>query len=115
MGGVKGGFPGGVIGGLGTDPIPIDQVARPPVLMSRVVPEYPQLARLQGIEGLVRLEAILDREGRVEEDIKVLSSIPPLDEAAIKALRQWRFQPARDHVGQPVRVILEVPIRFVLR
>lgn len=115
VGGVEGGLPGGVVGGKGTGPVAVEHVTRPPMLISRVVPEYPQLARLQGIEGLVRLEAILDREGRVEENIKVLRSIPPLDEAAIKALRQWRFQPARDHVGQPVRVILEVPIRFVLR
>jgi outer membrane biosynthesis protein TonB len=38
-----------------------------------------------------------------------------LDDAAAQALRRWRFRPARDHTNQPVRVILEVPVRFVLR
>jgi protein TonB len=70
---------------------------------------------LQGVEGLVLLEAILDFEGRIEEDIRILQSIPSLDRAAIEALRRWRFRPARDRENQPVRVILEVPIRFVLQ
>jgi protein TonB len=115
IGGVKGGVSGGVVGGQGTGPLPVSQVANPPVLISRTLPQYPRQARLQSIEGLVLLEAILDREGYIEKDIKVLQSIPLLDEAAIEALRRWRFRPARDHKLQPVRVILEVPIRFVLK
>jgi protein TonB len=67
------------------------------------------------MEGLVRLEAILNREGRIEREIKVLESIPLLDEAASTALRQWRFTPALDSNGRPVRVILEVPFRFALK
>jgi protein TonB len=62
----------------------------------------------------VVLEAIVDREGRIETEVKVLKSVAMLDKAAIEALRQWRFTPGRDANGQPVRVILEVPIRFVL-
>jgi protein TonB len=83
--------------------------------MSRTVPHYPLRARLLGIEGLVRLEAILNREGRIEQEIKVLESIPLLDDAASVALKQWRFRPARDSSGRPVRVILEVPFRFTLK
>jgi protein TonB len=45
----------------------------------------------------------------------VLKSVAPLDAAAIAAVRQWRFRPARDADGRPVRVIMEVPVRFVLR
>lgn len=115
IGGVKGGVSGGVVGGQGTGPLPVGQVANPPVLISRALPQYPRQARLQSIEGLVLLEAILDREGHIENDVKVLRSIPLLDEAAIEALRRWRFRPARDHRLQTVRVILEVPIRFVLK
>jgi protein TonB len=115
VGGVAGGVVGGIIGGTGTGPLPVGQVANPPQLISRVVPDYPRLARQRGIEGLVVLEAVLDLQGKIEEDIKVLQSIPPLDDAAIKALRQWRFKPAQDHHGRVVRVILEVPIRFVLK
>ncbi len=115
VGGVAGGVVGGTIGGTGTGPIPVGQVANPPLLISRVVPDYPRLARQRGIEGLVVLEAVLDLQGKIEEDIKVVQSLPPLDDAAIKALRQWRFKPAQDHHGRLVRVILEVPIRFVLK
>jgi protein TonB len=90
-------------------------VARPPVLVHRVVPVYPPAARRRGIVGMVRLEAILDIRGHVEESIRVVQSIPDLDAAATEALRQWRFAPARDQAGEPVRVVLEVPINFVLR
>jgi len=115
VGGVAGGHVGGVIGSHGTEPLRVDQVANPPLLLSRVTPDYPRLARRQGVEGLVVLEAILNLEGQIEDDIKVLQSIPLLDDAAVQALRRWRFRPARDHTNQPVRVILEVPVRFVLR
>jgi protein TonB len=115
VGGVAGGHVGGVIGSHGTEPLSVDQVANPPLLLSRVTPDYPRGARRQGVEGLVVLEAILNLEGQIEDDIKVLHSVPLLDDAAVQAVRRWRFRPARDHTNQPVRVILEVPVRFVLR
>jgi protein TonB len=115
IGGVSNGVAGGVIGGQGTGPLPVGQAANPPVLISRVTPHYPRAARLQGVEGLVLMEAILDRDGRIEDHITVLQSIPLLDDAAVQALRRWRFQPARDQRMQPMRVILEVPIRFILK
>ena len=114
-GGVEGGLAGGVVGGRGTEPVPVGSVARPPLLVRHVMPEYPPEARRRGIEGLVRLDAVLDLKGRVEDPIRVLESVPDLDAAAIAALRAWRFSPARNAQGEAVRVILEVPIRFVLR
>ena len=115
VGGVAGGVAGGVVGGSGTDPVPVRQVAKPPVLVRRVQPVYPQQARREKIHGLVLLEAVLDRDGRVEPGVKVLQSIPTLDDEAIEAVRRWRFQPARNRDGEPLRVIVEIPIRFVLR
>jgi len=116
LGGVVGGHSGGVVGGQGNAPIPADRAAVPPVILSQVRPNYPPLARLRGIEGLVQLEVIIDHEGRVERDsIRVEQSIPGLDEAAREAVRRWRFRPARDAAGRNIRVILEVPIRFQLR
>lgn len=112
--GVKGGTVGGVKGGLISTPLHINQVAHPPVIVSRVEPDYPEIARLREIEGRVVLEAIVDREGQIEPEIKVLTSVAVLDKAAIEALKHWRFTPGRDENGQAVRVILEVPIRFVL-
>ena len=91
------------------------QVAQPPVLVHRVQPKYPQQARRQSVQGLVLLEAVLDLEGRVEPGVKVLESIPMLDDEAIAAVKRWKFKPARNRDGDPLRVIVEIPIRFVLR
>ncbi|MBU6281518.1 TonB family protein [bacterium] len=115
VGGVRGGTPGGVVGAAGRGPVSIGAVAQRPTLVRRVPPTYPPDARRRGLEGLVLLEAVLDVEGNVEPGVKVLQSVPELDRAAIEAVRQWRFQPARGRDGSPVRVILEIPIRFVLR
>lgn len=115
VGGVSGGLAGGVVGGTGTAPVPAGAVANPPTLVHRVAPDYPAAARRREIEGLVVLEAVLDREGRIEPGVKVVRSIPALDEEALRAVQQWRFRPARDESGRTLRVILEVPIRFVLR
>lgn len=115
LGGATGGIPGGILGGTGHALPSADQVPFQPVAISAVRPEYPPLARLRGIEGQVVLEAILTADGHVEPDITVVQSIPPLDTAAIAAVRQWRFHPARDRNGVPVRVTLRVPVRFVLR
>jgi len=118
-GGIVGGTPGGVVGkalekAAIDPPLRLDQVAHPPVVVSRVDPDYPEGARQREIEGRVVLEAIVDREGRIEPEIKVLQSVTMLNNAAITALKQWRFTPGHDENGQAVRVILEVPIRFVL-
>jgi protein TonB len=113
-GGAAAGIAGGVVGGTGTDPVPVAQVAEPPVLVRRVPPVYPRDARRREIDGLVLLQAVLDRDGRVERDVRVLQSVPMLDDEAVVAVRQWRFRPARNGRGEPLRVILEIPIRFVL-
>lgn len=114
-GGVAQGTVGGTAGGLGDAALPVGAVAAPPELVDRVVPEYPARARELEVEGQVLLEVVLDRRGRPEADIKVLKSVKLLDAAAIAAVRQWRFRPARDAEGNAVRVVMEVPVRFVLR
>ena len=73
------------------------------------------MARARSLEGRVVLRAVVDRQGHVEQAITVVDSQPTFDAAAIDALRQWRFQPGRDHDGTTVRVLIEVPIRFQLR
>jgi protein TonB len=90
-------------------------VYQPPVLLSRIVPAYPERARRLGIQGQVVLQFIVDQWGRVERDIRVVTSLPMLDQAAIEAVRQWRFSPARDRNGNPVRVIVSVPLEFTLQ
>jgi len=115
VGGEAGGKVGGVVGGQGDAPIPGDQVEHPPVPTARVLPVYPPAARARNLEGRVVLRAVVDRDGRVEQAITVVESIPMLDSAAIDALRQWRFTPGQDRDGHSVRVLIDLPIRFQLR
>ena len=114
-GGVPGGIAGGTLGGTGNMLVPAEQAAILPVPVSKIIPEYPRIARQRGIEGQVVLEAIVGTDGRIEPEVMVIQSVPPLDQATIAALRQWRFRPARDNDGTPVRVSLRVPFRFVLQ
>ena len=114
-GGVAGGIAGGTVGGEGHTLIPAEQAAHLPVAISKVLPEYPPIARMRGIEGQVLLDAIVAADGHIEPDITVVRSVPLLDSAAIAAVRKWLFRPARDTNGAPLRVTLRVPVRFVLR
>lgn len=113
--GVEGGVAGGQVGGLGDAIVPAHQAAVPPTVAHRVLPNYPESARMRGIEGQVVIEAVIARDGTVEPGVKVVQSIPALDEAALDAFKRWRFTPARDAAGRPLRVILQAPVRFVLR
>lgn len=114
LGGTVGGKAGGTLGGRGDEPVSAAEAAAPPVVVSRVMPAYPALARARGVEGQVVLRATVDAEGRIEPAVRVIRSIPLLDEAAIEAFRRWRFRPGRDRQGRPIRVIVEVPVRFEL-
>jgi periplasmic protein TonB len=96
-------------------PLSADRVAHPPEIETYVVPEYPQMARKRGVEGRVLLSVVIDASGKVEDRVEVLDSIPMLDQAAIDAVHQWSFSPARDAEGIPVRVQMTVPVRFTLR
>jgi len=115
VGGEAGGKVGGVVGGHGDAPIPAGQLEHPPVPTTRVLPVYPPAARARNLEGRVVLRAVVDRDGRVEQAINVVESIPLLDTAAVDALRQWRFTPGQDREGRTVRVLIDLPIRFQLR
>lgn len=88
--------------------------ARSPGVLARVEPHYPAAARRDRIQGVVRIEAQLDRTGRILA-LRVRKSIPLLDPAALAALRQWRFSPARDERGTAIAAIVIVPVRFALR
>lgn len=83
-----------------------------PAPVERVEPEYPPLAVRAKVQGVVILEARVDRQGRVE-DVRVLRSIPLLDNAAIAAVRQWRYSPLLLN-GQPERFVLTVTLSFSL-
>ncbi|HEY2908293.1 MAG TPA: TonB family protein [Vicinamibacterales bacterium] len=78
-----------------------------------VTPTYPAMARTARVEGVVILEAVIDAEGRVES-VRVLRSIPLLDQAAMDAVRQWKFTPTRLN-GTPVPIVMTVTVNFKLQ
>ncbi len=81
-----------------------------PRLISSVPPEYPSLARARRLTGDVLLDVLIDDAGKVS-DMKVLSGPVLLRDAAMDALRQWRYEPARLN-GQPTPIHMQVTIKF---
>jgi TonB family protein len=85
-----------------------------PVLIHRVNPEYPEVARKSRIQGVVILEANVTREGTVK-NLKVIRGLHPiLDQAAMKAVGQWRYKPATLN-GKPVNVQTTITVNFKLK
>ena len=80
-----------------------------PVVIRRVEPELPDHER-GASEALVVVRARVGRDGSVS-DASIARSVPPLDAAALRAVRQWRFRPAR-YMGRPLAVSVYVPVRF---
>jgi protein TonB len=84
-----------------------------PVRLRGVLPEYPPLAQQIGLEGVVIIECRVDRDGGVA-DARVLRGHPLLNDAALAAVRTWRYRPTLLN-GTPVSVIMTVTVRFDLR
>ncbi len=110
VGGVPWGVPDGIVGGTGDLPLPVANADRPPRLLHRVQPVYPPPAFSQKVEGTVELEILIDASGRVRR-MKVIRSVPLLDDAAMDAVRQWVFAPATKD-GRPVATLALAPVRF---
>src|SRR5271154_5807643 len=120
-GGSMGGVIGGVIGGVGGAPAPpkptqsrIRQGGNVTAasLINRVQPIYPPLARQTRIAGTVRLHAIIGKDGSVQQ-LEVLSGHPLLVQAALDAVRQWRYRPTQLN-GDPVEVDTTIDVIFSL-
>jgi protein TonB len=121
-GGVEGGVPGGVVGGI-IGGLPAEAPAPPkvvriggqlvaPKLLHRVVPEYPPLATVSRVSAIVIIEAHVDVHGAIKS-VKVLRGHPLFDDAAMAAVRQWRYVPLLLN-GQPTEFILTVTLSFNL-
>ena len=82
-------------------------------LINRVQPIYPALARQTGIQGVVKLHAILGKDGSVQQ-LQVISGHPLLVQAALDAVRQWIYQPTLLE-GKPVEVDTEIDVFFQLQ
>lgn len=89
--------------------------AVPPRVVHSVSPVYPESQRQANIDGVSVLRLLIGTDGKVEEVTLMKSSgSSALDNAAIRACRQWRFSSAKNGSGQKVRCYWDIPIRFRL-
>ena len=101
-------------GGIGGGPYRPGSGIEPPRLLREVKALYTEDARRRNITGDVLLEIVVRRDGGVGT-VRVLQGLGAgLDERAIDAVRQWRFDPAH-RKGVPVDVLVEVAVEFILR
>jgi periplasmic protein TonB len=101
-------------GGTGGGPFRPGSGIEAPRLLREVRAAYTDEARRRAVEGEVELEIVVRRDGSVG-DVKILKRLGAgLDDRAVQAVRQWRFEPAR-RLGSPVDVIVEVAVEFKLR
>lgn len=92
-------------------PLPI----LPPSILSKVLPVYPQTALARGIEGIIVLSALIDLAGQPGNiQVKTSSGDRALDDAAVKAVSQWRFSPAAQG-GTALASVFEVPVKFEIK
>jgi protein TonB len=128
VGGVPGGVPGGSMGGvigsvLSSTPVAVPKIATPQrvrvssgvfagLLVKRVQPNYPPLARQARIQGVVILQAQISKDGNIE-NLQLVSGHPMLAPAAIEAVKQWKYKPYLLN-GEPVEVETQVQVNFTL-
>ena len=94
-------------------PLPVGDGVVAPRVLERVAPQYTPEARRLRTEGIVRMEAVVRTDGSVEVQRVARSPSPELAEAAVGALRQWRFTPGTLG-GEPVDVRLNIEVSFNL-
>jgi protein TonB len=123
-GGVPGGQMGGVIGGIiSSTPMAVPKVATPQrvrvsqgvsqgLLVKRIQPNYPPLARQARIYGTVILQAEISKTGDIQ-NLRLISGHPMLAPAAIEAVKQWKYKPYLLN-GEPVEVETQVQVNFTL-
>jgi len=128
VGGVPGGVPGGSMGGvigsvLSSTPVAVPKIATPQrvrvsagvtqgLLVRKVNPTYPPLARQARIQGTVVLQAQISKTGDIE-NLQLISGHPMLAPAAIEAVKQWKYRPYLLN-GEPVEVETQVQVNFTL-
>ncbi len=128
MGGVPGGIPGGQMGGviggiISSTPVAVPKVATPQrvrvsqgvtqgLIIRRVQPTYPPLARSARIQGTVLLQAEISKTGDIQ-NLRLISGHPMLAPAAIEAVKQWKYKPYILN-GEPVEVETQITVNFTL-
>jgi len=82
-------------------------------IIRRVQPEYPDAARREHLQGTVKLHAVIAKDGTIRM-LRVLTGYCSLAEAAMKAVRQWRYSPTLLE-GNPVEVDTTIEVIFQMR
>ena len=97
-----------------TGPIHVGGDVQAPVKVHDPKPQYTEIARKARIQGVVIVQAIIDKEGNVQ-NVKLLKGLPMgLDKAAMDAVKDWKFQPATLN-GKPVAVYYNLTVNFSLQ
>ena len=95
-----------------TKPIAVASDIQSAKLIRKVIPVYPNLARITRVSGTVRLQATVSAQGTIEK-LEVISGNPMLVQAAVDAVRQWIYRPTILH-NIPVEVIAPIDVIFTL-
>jgi protein TonB len=128
VGGVPGGVPGGAMGGvlgsvMSSVPTAVPKAATPQrvrvsqgvsqgLLMKKVTPQYPPLAKQARIQGVVVLQALIGKDGSIQ-NLHVVSGHPMLTNAALEAVKEWKYKPYYLN-GEPVEVETTINVNFSL-
>ncbi len=128
VGGVPGGVPGGTMGGvlgsvMSSVPTAVPKAATPQrvrvsqgvsqgLLIHKVTPQYPPLAQQARIQGTVVLQALIGKDGTIQ-NLHVISGHPMLTNAALAAVKEWQYKPYYLN-GEPVEVETTINVNFTL-
>ncbi|HKD84348.1 MAG TPA: energy transducer TonB [Terriglobales bacterium] len=128
VGGVPGGVPGGAMGGvlgsvMSSMPTAVPKAATPQrvrvsqgvsqgLLVHKVQPQYPPLARQARIQGVVVLQALIGKDGSIQ-NLHVVSGHPMLTNSALEAVKEWKYKPYYLN-GEPVEVETTINVNFTL-
>lgn len=93
-------------------PVRVSEGAQAARLTFSPKPDYPALAKAARVEGVVRLEAVIGRDGAIR-NLRVVSGPPLLVAAALSAVERWRYQPTLLN-SEPVEVATEIEVHFTL-
>jgi protein TonB len=91
-------------------PVRIGGRVRPPRALLKTAPDYPALAKSARIQGDVQIDATIDMEGNVI-DVRVVNGHPLLYNAALNAVRQWKYEPTYLN-DEPVPIEMNVTVSF---
>ena len=113
-----------MIGGIiNSTPVAVPKVATPQrvrvsqgvtqgLLIRKIQPNYPPLARQARIQGSVLLQAEISKDGSIQ-NLRLISGHPMLAPAAIEAVKQWKYKPYILN-GEPVEVETQITVNFTL-